>query len=66
MAFDAAVKPRPAIAANLAADTAAMIEAALAPAELCPVWTAANPDRALAFLYVSPIDGPAVDVLTAH
>lgn len=59
MAFDAAVTPR------APTDTAAMIEAALAPAELCPVWTAANPDRALAFLYVQPMDCAAVDVLTA-
>ena len=32
---------------------------------LCPDWTAANPDRALAFLFVAPQDGDAVDVLTA-
>ncbi|MBU1325824.1 MAG: hypothetical protein KJ676_11315 [Alphaproteobacteria bacterium] len=32
---------------------------------LCPVWTAQNPDRALAFLFVAPHDGDAVDVLTA-
>jgi hypothetical protein len=32
---------------------------------LCPLWTAANPDRALAFLFVAPQDGDAVDVLTA-
>jgi len=31
----------------------------------CPVWTAANPDRALAFLLVAPQDCDAVDVLTA-
>ncbi|HEV7228675.1 hypothetical protein [Brevundimonas sp.] len=31
----------------------------------CPVWTAANPDRALAFLFVAPQDCDAVDVLTA-
>jgi hypothetical protein len=59
MAFDAAVTSR------APTDTAAMIEAALAPVELCPVWTAANPDRALAFLYVQPMDCAAVDVLTA-
>jgi len=35
---------------------------ALAP---CPVWTAANPDRALALLLVAPQDCDAVDVLTA-
>lgn len=32
---------------------------------LCPIWAAANPDRALAFLYVAPQDGPAVDALIA-
>lgn len=31
----------------------------------CPVWTASNPDRALAFLFVAPQDCDAVDVLTA-
>jgi hypothetical protein len=31
----------------------------------CPVWTAANPDRALALLFVAPQDCEAVDVLTA-
>ena len=32
---------------------------------LCPVWTARNPDRALALLFVAPQDCDAVDVLTA-
>lgn len=36
-----------------------------AVAPLCPLWTAANPDRALAVLFVAPQDGEAVDVLTA-
>jgi hypothetical protein len=53
MAFDAA-DFRP------AAPTVAAAEAAP-----CPVWTAANPDRALAFLFVAPQDCDAVDVLTA-
>ena len=35
-----------------------------APPAPCPVWTAANPDRALAFLFVAPQDCDAVDVLT--
>ncbi len=65
MAFDAAVTPRAALSADTA--TVAMIEAVLTETsgELCPVWTAANPDRALAFLYVMPVDCMAVDVLTA-
>ncbi len=54
MAFDAA-DFRP------AAPAAALPSAAA----LCPVWTATNPDRALAFLFVVPQDGDAVDVLTA-
>lgn len=54
MAFDAAAY-RPAAPAQL-------IEAAEAP---CPVWAAANPDRALARLFVAPMDCEAVDVLTA-
>ena len=34
-------------------------------AELCPVWAAENPDRALAFLFVAPQDCAAVDVLVS-
>ena len=37
----------------------------LADESLCPIWAGANPDRALAFLYVAPQDGPAVDALIA-
>ncbi len=33
--------------------------------ELCPVWAAENPDRALAFLFVAPQDCAAVDVLVS-
>lgn len=57
MAFDSANFP--------AAKTAKTAQADMAEA-LCPVWTAENPDKALAFLFVAPQDGPAVDVLTAH
>lgn len=32
---------------------------------LCPIWTAENPDKALAFLFVAPQDCAAVDVLMA-
>jgi len=55
MAFDSASFPA-------ASATAPKPAIASAP---CPVWTAANPDRALAFLYVAPQDCDAVDVLTA-
>jgi hypothetical protein len=33
--------------------------------ELCPVWVAKNPDRALALLFVSPRACAAVDVLVS-
>jgi hypothetical protein len=33
--------------------------------ELCPEWAQANPDRALALLFVAPRDCAAVDALTA-
>lgn len=58
MAFDAANYPtRTATAAELVAG---------APAP-CPVWSAENPDRALAFLFVAPSDCDAVDaVVAAH
>ena len=53
MAFDAANYPQAQPVAP------AMLE------ELCPVWTAENPDRALAFLFVAPQDCAAVDVLVS-
>jgi hypothetical protein len=56
MPFDSAAYPMP----QTAAGAAALIDAAEAP---CPVWTAQNPDRALAFLFVAPSDCAAVDVL---
>ncbi len=61
MAFDTLAAPTPALNAEMS--TAALIEAS---GELCPVWTAANPDRALALLFVAPHDGLAIDVLTAN
>lgn len=48
-----------------AADFRPAAPIATAVPALCPVWTAANPDRALAFLFVAPQDGDAVDVLSA-
>lgn len=60
MAFDAAAAPRTPLTADMS--TVDLIDAAGEP---CPAWTAANPDRALAFLYVAPADCLAVDVLTA-
>lgn len=55
MAFDAAHYP---IAA--APTFAALIDVAGEP---CPLWTTANPDRALALLFVAPRGCMAVDVL---
>jgi hypothetical protein len=58
----------------MAFDALAFRPAALVPATKavefdhkapCPVWTARNPDRALALLFVAPQDCAAVDVLTA-
>ncbi len=60
MAFDSVVAPRAPLSADLT--TAEVIDRAGAP---CPVWTAANPDRALAWLFVAPADCMAVDILTA-
>jgi len=61
MPFDAAVYPiRSAVAPR--PSSTALIERAGAP---CPVWTAENPDRALALLFVAPQDCPAVDVLVS-
>lgn len=48
-----------------AADFRSAAPTVASDAGLCPVWTAANPDRALAFLFVAPQDCDAVDVLTA-
>ena len=52
MAFDAANYPQAQPAASVAD-------------ELCPIWAAENPDRALAFLFVAPQDCAAVDVLVS-
>ena len=61
MAFDAEVRPTVAFPADVSAAEA--IDLAGAP---CPVWAAANPERALAWLFVAPNDCLAVDVLTAN
>lgn len=47
---------------DAAGTPASLIDAAV---ELCPTWTALNPDRALAFLFVAPQDCSAVDVFAA-
>ncbi|WP_122465284.1 MULTISPECIES: hypothetical protein [Brevundimonas] len=60
MAFDTLAAPTVRVTADM--DTVALIDAC---GEMCPVWTAANPDRALALLFVAPHDGLAIDVLTA-
>lgn len=57
MAFDAAHYP-----VAQPAPTTALIDAV---AEPCPQWSALNPDRALALLFVAPRDCVAVDVLVA-
>jgi len=57
MPFDAAHYP-----ASRPTPTSALIDAAGEP---CPVWSALNPDRALALLFVAPRDCVAVDVLVA-
>lgn len=59
MAFDAATF---APSAPVRAPLDAVIDAAGAP---CPIWAKANPDRALAFLFVAPQDCAAVDTLLA-
>lgn len=60
----------------MAFDSAAYAPSSLAPAvpasrliddavDPCPMWTAENPDRALALLFVAPRDCAAVDVLVS-
>jgi hypothetical protein len=60
MAFDAAayvaVSPTPVL------PVPALIDDAKDP---CPMWTAENPDRALALLFVAPRACAAVDVLVS-
>ncbi len=65
MAFDALSTPTPAAphAALAPLSVVDLIDAATAP---CPEWTARNPNRALALLFVAPNDCDAVDVFTAH
>ncbi|GAA0869412.1 hypothetical protein GCM10009116_12480 [Brevundimonas basaltis] len=59
MPFDSiAVSPAQPLIAPLS--PAALIDAASEP---CADWTALNPDRALALLFVAPRDCAAVDVL---
>lgn len=60
MPFDSAAYPSFQPVSGPVPGVAALIDAAEAP---CPVWTAQNPDRALALLFVAPSDCAAVDVL---
>ena len=43
-------------------DRSSELEMAALP---CPEWTRENPDRALALLFVAPVDCAAVDVLVS-
>lgn len=61
MAFDSFAAPRAPLSQDLTA-----VEAIDAAGALCPAWAAANPDKALAWLFVAPSDGLAVDILTAN
>ena len=61
MAFDSVVYS-PAAPILDAVTAAALIDAV---EDLCPVWAAAHPDRALALLFVAPRDCLAVDVLVS-
>ncbi|MDP3803571.1 hypothetical protein [Brevundimonas sp.] len=61
MAFDAAAYSL-ATSTFPARSAAALIDAIGDP---CPIWTAENPDRALALLFVAPRDCVAVDILVS-
>lgn len=58
MAFDAAAYTADSLKPVMPVST--LIEAT---DELCPVWAAENPDRALALLFVAPRACAAVDVV---
>ncbi len=60
MAFDAAAYTSAPMASAMPVST--LIDAR---GDLCPTWTAENPDRALALLFVAPRACAAVDVLVA-
>jgi hypothetical protein len=60
MAFDAAAYAPNSRAPGL--PVSVLIDAAREP---CPTWTAENPDRALALLFVAPRACAAVDVLVS-
>lgn len=60
MAFDAAACAFSSLAPPLPASR--LIDAVVDP---CPMWTAENPDRALALLFVAPRACAAVDVLVS-
>ncbi len=61
MAFDSAAYT-PALQTAMPRSTAALIDAS---DDLCPLWAAENPDRALALLFVAPRDCAAVDILVS-
>jgi len=60
MAFDSAAyapgSPVPALPVSVLFETAG---------DPCPIWTAENPDRAIALLFVAPRGCAAVDVLVS-
>lgn len=60
MAFDAAAYTSNSLTPVMPVST--LIETA---DELCPVWAAQNPDRALALLFVAPRACAAIDVLVS-
>lgn len=60
MAFDAAAYAPASLTRRL--PTGELLDAAGDP---CPTWTAENPDRALALLFVAPRACVAVDVLVS-
>lgn len=62
MPFDAGFPQSPVTAMPPAVPVPSMFERAADPD---PVWAAGNPDRMLAFLFVTPRDCPAVDALLA-
>jgi len=63
MPFDTAARPLSDTLQFAEATPAGLASAFAQAGELDAGWAAANPERALAFLMVSPTPGPALDVL---